>query len=91
MFNVLLKDAMPLIEKLCPVIFSALGFPVAGSIAMTILNEVFDLQGKPLLDAPHIINEAPEFKFKDAEDRFLAWARQNMPLEVDGEIKFKWS
>lgn len=84
-------DSLPVIEKIAPVIFSALGYPIAGAVAVNILSEVFGIDKSVAHTLDKGICEGDKCQLETAEDKFIKWATDNMPNEVDANFKFKWS
>jgi hypothetical protein len=87
MFNSILKDSLPVLGKYAPMVATALGYPTAGAVAFGILNALYELTSKHVLEAPSAINKNPEL-LKKAEGNFVNWAHNNLEKDENNEFKF---
>lgn len=91
MFDFLFKDCLPVLEEYAPLIAKAIGFPNAGAIAFSILNQIFNLTNNPVGHTPDIINKSDPDVLRNAERMFLDWLIKNISATgEDGKMTINW-
>lgn len=88
MFNSIFNDALPVLGKYAPMVATALGHPAAGAVAFGILNAIYELTNKHVLEASETIKKNPQL-LKKVEGEFVNWAQENLDKDDDGHFKFK--
>jgi hypothetical protein len=100
MFKEILGNAFPIIEKVAPVIASALGSPFNGAAAMfgiNLLAHAFGINPSNVNELSDAILSHPDShdKLSRLEDCFAEWFENNqqyfkLPTKAEFNIKLEW-
>jgi hypothetical protein len=96
MFNIVLKDILPLIQYSAPIIASALGSPIAGT-AISLIAKAFDGDSS---DVPGLVSKVlgdsnASDKLKELDTLHGDWissllGKIRYPSEIEFNLKVKW-
>jgi hypothetical protein len=100
MFKEILGEAFPIVQRVAPIIATALGSPIAGSATMFGLNllaSAFGVNPSNIKSLENAIVTDPdaESRLGDLESQFSDWFQSNahkfkMPLKAEINVKLEW-